>query len=101
MTFKYKTNATSKDIEIIGDSVVAIKDAGLINTFVQSPAHGIAKLAENIALVSPESISVDSHGRIIIEDKNFAAKLQAALSVERAGGDINYVCKNAYQCKEQ
>ena len=98
---KYKTDVRKSDIEFLGESEVAIKSSGLINTFVQSPSHGLAKLAEENPAVSIDAISVDSSGRIVISDKRFAEALRARISAERSTptGDTNYVCKNAYQCK--
>ena len=100
MTGKFKTNVTSKDIEIDSSGAVHIHSKGLLNTFIHSPPHALEKLAKDVTYVSIDSISVDDHGRIVIEDDNFrnALKLKFDKTVEEA---TNYVCNNGYQCKEK
>jgi hypothetical protein len=103
MAGQFKTNVTDKDVEFVKGGV-AIKSTGLLNVFVRSPAHALAKIAEKLPLVSLEDVSVDDHGRIIIKDPAFVAALKAKQAEAKTArmmqeGDTNYVCKNGYQCK--
>jgi hypothetical protein len=99
MAGKFETNVQASDIKIESDEVVSIRSHGLLNTFVQSPAHAIAKMTSTVGPVHPENIEVDEHGRIIIRDKAFVAALTLKMATASAADDTNYVCKNAYQCK--
>ncbi len=101
MAGKYKTQVQAKDIEVLSDSKVAIRSTGLLNTFVQSPAHAIAKLTKDVAPVHPDEIEVDDTGRIIINDAAFVTAIQhrmAALAASKNGS--NTVCNNAYKCSQ-
>lgn len=100
MPASFSTNVTSKDIEFLSDKSVAIKDIGLLNTFVHSAPHAIEKLAKHVALISIDDVSVDSAGRIIIENPRFVEALRGSVK-KAAAGDSNTICKNAYQCHDK
>ncbi len=105
MVGQFKTNVTDKDIEFVAQGV-AIQSTGLLNAFIRSPAHALAKIAEKLPLVSLESVSVDDHGRIVIKDRAFVAALKKKVADSKLSkptkpaGDTNYVCKNAYKCTQ-
>jgi hypothetical protein len=99
MAGDFKTNVRKDDITVLSASKVAIASPGLLNTFVQSPAHGIAKLTTSIAPVHPEDVRVDSSGRILITNVAFAKAVKTKMAtVTTARSDTNYVCTNAYHC---
>lgn len=97
MTGKFKTNVTSKDIEIDKTGAVHMRSTGLLNAFIHSAPHALEKLAKDVASVSIDSISVDDQGRIVIEDDGFRKALESKMKgVGMATKDSNTVCNNAY-----
>jgi len=97
MTNDFKTNVKPAQLTVLSDDKVAIASAGLLNTFVQSPAHGIAKLSSSIAAVHPDDVRVDESGRIVITNKEFVAAVNNIKATALA--ESNTVCNNAYKCQ--
>jgi hypothetical protein len=102
MENKFKTNVVRKDITFLKDGSVAIKSNGLLNTFVHSAPHAIAKLAKDVALTSMDNVHIDDRGRIIIDDPQFVDALHKKLANKViSAADTNTVCSNAYKCGQK
>jgi hypothetical protein len=97
---QFKTNVGPKDITFLKDGSVAIKSTGLLNAFVHSAPHAIAKLASDVALTSIDNVHIDDSGRIVIDDPQFVEAIKRKLAQQRGKttGDTNTVCKNAFKC---
>jgi hypothetical protein len=104
MASRFKTNVKATDIDFAEKGKVRIRSVGLLNTFVQSPKDALKKLENDIGPVPLDKVSVDEHGRIVIADAPFRAKLSARIKIlgqAAIAADTNYVCTNAYKCKEK
>lgn len=100
MKAQFKTKVTAKNIKFSEtEPQVTIKSSGLLNTFVHSTRHALAKLSKDVAPVRIDSISVDNAGRIVINDKRFVEKLREQIRASAA--DTNHVCNNAYNCQKK
>jgi hypothetical protein len=82
---------TSSDVSpTMRDDTVAFASPELVDNLIHDQAGALSFLADGLAPVAVDDISIDSLGRIVIKNKDFADKVRASLSQE--GISVNWKC---------
>ena len=94
-------SVNAPDVSMGPPDRVLITDSDLVNALVQNQAEALQLLSSEVSPVKLEEISIDSEGRVVIDNLNFAQtlrnKLNTASQASGLSGNNNGVC--GFSCK--